>query len=232
MTTKTPAPLPSQAPSSAPNGAASVAAAKPLRAAERIQRTAADLFYREGIRAVGVDEIVTRAGVTKPSLYRSFGSKDELAASYMREYECRFFERFEQTIAPYEGDPRAQLIAYFTHVASRTESPNYRGCGMSNAAVEYPRTAEHPQIHPARQVAEDNKREVRRRLREMAAAAGVRDAAGLGDALLLILEGCFVAGQLFEPDGERPSKAAPVAVRRLIDAYLADDTAAERDGAN
>lgn len=47
-------------------------AARPPRAAERIFDTACDLFYRDGIRAVGVDEIVTRAGVTKPSLYRSF----------------------------------------------------------------------------------------------------------------------------------------------------------------
>ena len=42
--------------------------AKPVRAADRIRRTAGELFYKEGIRAVGVDEIVTRAGVTKPSL--------------------------------------------------------------------------------------------------------------------------------------------------------------------
>lgn len=226
MTMKTPAPTPSQTSSPPSSGAASAAAEKPLRAAERIQRTAADLFYREGIRAVGVDEIVTRAGVTKPSLYRSFGSKDELAASYMREYENQFFARFDQAIAPYEGDPRAQLIAYFTYIAGRTELPNYRGCGMSNAAVEYPRTPDHPQIHPARQVAENNKREVRRRLRAMAAAAGARDAAGLGDALLLMLEGCFVSGQLFDPGSDRPSQAAPAAVQRLIDAYLADDATA------
>jgi AcrR family transcriptional regulator len=56
------------------------------RAADRILDVARDLFYREGIRAIGVDEIVRRAGVTKPSLYRSFSSKDELAASYLKVY--------------------------------------------------------------------------------------------------------------------------------------------------
>ncbi len=55
---------------------------EPKLAVDRIRKTARELFYREGIRAVGVDEIVTRAGVTKPSLYRSFSSKDELAAAY------------------------------------------------------------------------------------------------------------------------------------------------------
>ncbi len=64
---------------------AAPAPGRPKRAAERIRETAGELFYRQGIRAVGVDEIVTRAGVTKPSLYRSFPSKDELAAAYLRD---------------------------------------------------------------------------------------------------------------------------------------------------
>ena len=53
------------------------------KAAERILSTAGELFYREGTRAVGVDEIVTRAGATKPSLYRAFESKDHLIAAYL-----------------------------------------------------------------------------------------------------------------------------------------------------
>lgn len=64
---------------------------KPLLAADRIRRTAREMFYRDGIRAVGVDAIVTQAGVTKPSLYRSFASKDELAAAYLRDYDAEFW---------------------------------------------------------------------------------------------------------------------------------------------
>ena len=62
-----------------------------LLAADRIRRTAREMFYRDGIRAVGVDAIVTQAGVTKPSLYRSFASKDELAAAYLRDYDAEFW---------------------------------------------------------------------------------------------------------------------------------------------
>src|SRR5512146_803779 len=57
----------------------------PPRAADRIRKTARELFYREGIRAVGVDEIVARAGVTKPSLYRTYRSKDELTVAVLQE---------------------------------------------------------------------------------------------------------------------------------------------------
>jgi AcrR family transcriptional regulator len=178
---------------------------------------AKELFYRDGIRAVGVDEIATRAGATKPTLYRSFGSKDELAASYLKDYDVAFFRRFDDAIAPYAGDARAQLVAYFRHVAERVTVPGYRGCALTNTAVEYPR---HAGAHPGRAIAEANKRELRSRLRQLAAQAGAVDPDALGDALLLLLEGCFVTSQLFDDTDSAPAQAATDAADRLIGAYL------------
>jgi AcrR family transcriptional regulator len=178
---------------------------------------AKELFYRDGIRAVGVDEIATRAGATKPTLYRSFGSKDELAASYLKDYDAAFFQRFEQAIAPYAGDARAQLLAYFRHVAQRVNVPGYRGCALTNTAVEYPR---HAGTHPGRAIAEANKRQLRARLRELAAQARASDAAALGDALLLLLEGSFVTSQLFDDTDGGPARVVADAAEKLIDAYL------------
>jgi AcrR family transcriptional regulator len=174
----------------------------PPRAAEKILGVARDLSYRRGIRAIGVDEIVKQAGVTKPSLYRSFPSKDELAASYLRVYDREFWARFDEAVAAHPGEPRAQILAFLTRVGKRTQKPGYRGCGMTNAAVEYP---EHD--HPARIVSEDNKRELRRRLRAMAAAMGARDAETLGDGLLLLIEGAYISGQLFGKGGPAASVA-------------------------
>lgn len=82
-----------------------IPAPKPLLAADRIRKTAREMFYRDGIRAVGVDAIVTQAGVTKPSLYRSFSSKDELAATYLRDYDAEFWARFDAACAAHPGDP-------------------------------------------------------------------------------------------------------------------------------
>ncbi|WP_244264923.1 TetR/AcrR family transcriptional regulator [Caulobacter segnis] len=103
------------------------------RAADRIFDTACELFYREGIRAVGVDEIVTRAGVTKPSLYRSYKSKDELVAAVLRQVEAGFWERFEAAEQLHPGDPKAQMVAYFQGLADRSGGDDYRGCNLSNA---------------------------------------------------------------------------------------------------
>ena len=172
------------------------------KAADKILDVARDLFYREGIRAIGVDEIVRRAGVTKPSLYRTFPSKDELAASYLRKYDLEFWQRFDEAVDAHPGNPRAQIIAFLTRVGKRTQRPDYRGCGMTNAAVEYP---EHG--HPARVVSENNKQELRQRLRAMAAAMGAADADTLGDGLLLLIEGAYISGQLFGLGGPAASVA-------------------------
>lgn len=186
---------------------------RPRRAVDRIRETARDLFYREGIRAVGVDEIVTRAGVTKPSLYRSFASKDELAAAYLRDYDGEFWSRFEQAIAAHPGQPRAQLRALFERVAARAVQPDSRGCGLTNATVEYPKPG-----HPARLVAQANKRALRQRLTEMAAAMGATSPEVLGDGLLLLMEGAYVSGQLFGPGG--PAGMVAMVADQLIAAHL------------
>ncbi len=147
------------------------AAATPApRAAERVLRSARELFYRQGIRAVGVDEIVENAGVTKPSLYRAYASKDQLAAAYLRLYEEEFWARFDASVARHPGDPRAQIMDYLESLSHRVGASNYRGCGLSNAAVEYPAPD-----HPDRRVAEDHKARLRARLFDMAGGMGAPD---------------------------------------------------------
>ena len=59
-------------------------------ARERILDAAAELFYRQGIRAVGVDMVVEHAGVAKASLYHHFRTKDELAAAVLRRRDERW----------------------------------------------------------------------------------------------------------------------------------------------
>ncbi|MGH6883903.1 TetR/AcrR family transcriptional regulator [Hypericibacter sp.] len=185
----------------------------PLRAVDRIRRSARELFYREGIRAVGVEEIVTQAGVTKPSLYRSFPSKDELAADYLRGYEAEFWRRFDAAIAAHPGDPRAQIMAYLIALAERATTSGYRGCGLTNAAIEYP-----DRSHPARAVSDPHKRELRKRLKAMATEMGAAKPGILADGLLLLIEGTFASSQIFGPGGPGGSVAA--AADALIGASL------------
>jgi AcrR family transcriptional regulator len=181
------------------------------RAAERIRSTARELFYREGIRAIGVEQIVQDAGVTKPSLYRSYASKDELAAAYLRDYDAEFWVRFEQSVAAHPGDPKAQLLDYFRGLAERAARPGYRGCGLTNTVVEYPGAD-----HPACKVSQAHKRKLRKRLTAMAEAMGASSPETLADGLQLLLEGTYASGQLFGRDG--PARSLVAVAERLIDA--------------
>lgn len=195
------------------SGAAPQSAAKPLLAADRIRKTAREMFYRDGIRAVGVDAIVNQAGVTKPSLYRSFSSKDELAAAYLRDYDAEFWARFDGACAAHPGDPRAQLLEYLSGLSQRAVQNGYRGCGLTNAAVEYPEAG-----HPARAVAVEHKLELRRRLNDMAAGMGAAEPQALADGLLLLIEGAFVSSQLFGEGG--PAGRVAEMADKLIQAHL------------
>lgn len=186
------------------------------KASERILLTAETLFYREGARAIGVDEIVERAGATKPTLYRAFGSKDQLIAAYLEGQRARALRYFDEAEAAHPGDARTQVLSYFEALGRRALRPDYRGCGLTNAAVEYPDPR-----HLGRKVAVAHKAEVRERLRGLARAMDARKPKKLADGLMLLIEGVFVTSQLFGEDG--PAQAARGAAEALIDAHCKPD---------
>src|SRR5215213_10372030 len=105
---------------------------------ERILAAASDLFYRHGIRAVGVEAIAEAAETNKMTLYRHFPSKDELVAEYLR---CQIEpgkKVWDELAARYPGDPRAQLRGWLEYKATAVASAEERGCPYANAAVEFP----------------------------------------------------------------------------------------------
>lgn len=194
--------------------ASSPASARPeAPARERIFAVAKDMFYRLGIRAVGVETICAEAGATKMSLYRSFPSKDELVAAYLRDRNGKYWEWWDKVVAAHPGDARAQLVAIFESIASKTTRGDYRGCPFTNAAIEFPEPD-----HPGRAVAAENKRDLRARLRGLAKQAGARDAAALADGLLLLAEGAYTISQTLGPSG--PAKHLADAAEALLAAQL------------
>jgi AcrR family transcriptional regulator len=183
-------------------------------ARERLLAVAGELFYRQGIRSVGVDEIVASADVAKMSLYRSFSSKDELVAAYLRDRDERYWRWWDEVTDRHPGQPREQLLGLFRSLARRATRPDWRGCPFTNAATEFPEAD-----HPGRRVAEAHKRELRRRLRELARLAGALEPALLGDQLVLLFEGAYTSAQTFGANG--PAVAVVEAAETLIEAQLA-----------
>ena len=165
-----------------------------VSARERILATAGDLFYREGIRAIGVDTVVERSGVSKTSLYRLFDSKDALIAAFAAEKDQLFWAWWDDVEEQHAGDPRALLEALISGVAEKIGRPAYRGCPFLNLATEFP-----DQNHPGRVIARDNKEEMRARLTTIVAKLGVRDPNRTASQIALIINGAFVTGLMGEP---------------------------------
>jgi AcrR family transcriptional regulator len=197
------------------------AAEKPAR--ERLLDAADALFYRRGIRSVGVDEVIAEAGVAKMSLYRSFLSKDELVAAYLERRDAAYWAWWDKVVARHRGDPRAQLLALFDGIARVATRPQWRGCPFTNAATEFP-----DPDHPGRRVADANKRELRRRFEALAADAGAADPQALADGLVLLAEGAYSSGMTFGPHGPAASLAAAAAA--LLDACGHPSPLGEREG--
>jgi AcrR family transcriptional regulator len=160
-------------------------------ARERILATASKLFYRDGIRAVGIDTVLAESGVAKASLYRVFPSKDTLIAAVVAERDQMFWARWDTVAAQYADDPRGLLRALLVGMAERINSPGFRGCPFVNVSTEFPDDA-----HPGRIIARIHKDEMRSRLAEICTRIGMTDPDRAARQLLLLINGAYVTGQM------------------------------------
>ena len=182
---------------------------------DKILTTATDLFYKQGIRAVGVDLVVEKAGVAKTSLYRHFGTKDDLVVAFLQRMDQEFWLTWDTVTAQHADDARAELHAQLDWIGERAGQPDYRGCPQLNIAAEFPEVD-----HPARKLATAHKRELRRRLKVIAERLHCAAPDALAGQLAVLINGAFVSTPLYEP-GE-----ATMLLQRAADALIAANVAA------
>lgn len=166
---------------------------------DKILETACALFYQRGVRAVGVDLVVEKAGVAKTSLYRHFGTKDDLIAAFLEREDADFWGTWDGVASQHGDDAVAELDAHLGWIGERVGRPNYRGCPQINVAAEFP-----DMDHPARKIAAAHKRQMRQRLKGIAERLGVARPDELAGQLSLLINGAFVSSQIFEAGEATP----------------------------
>jgi len=154
---------------------------------QRILETADRLFYREGIRAVGIDRIIAEAEVAKMSLYKHFASKDELILAVLKYREEKILEFFRSAMERHGKRTKDKLRTFFAALKDWFESPGFRGCAFQNAAVELA-DAKHPGSHFVR----DHKRRFQRFLAGLVEESLGKAAATVAPAVGLLVEGAIV----------------------------------------
>lgn len=170
---------------------------------DRILDTASRLFHDNGVRGVGLQQIIDDCGCGKNLLYREFSGKDDLVVAYLERCRQDWALTFDQTTGSLTDDPASQLVAIVRVAADRVGTPGYRGCPFLNVHAEFPDPS-----HPAHQIAVEHHAEVRTRLHELAARAGARDPELLADRIMLIIDGVYANGAML---GGRAAVAAAVA---------------------
>jgi AcrR family transcriptional regulator len=187
-------------------------------ARERILDAAYELFSRHGVRAVGVDTVVDRAGVAKMTLYRHFPSKDDLALEFLRRREELWTKKWLQgEVERRAATPEDRLLAIFDVFDEWFQRDDFEGCSFINVLLEIDdRQSE------VRRASVNHLAVIRDFLGQLADQAGVRDPDDFARRWHILMKGAIVAAG----EGDREAGRR---VRRLGELLLTD-ARADRDG--
>jgi AcrR family transcriptional regulator len=105
-------------------------------ARDRILLTAHDLFYRDGVRATGIDKIIAEACVTKVTFYRHFPSKNDLIRAYLDYRHALWMNWFIDALARHGAKQDKGLAVLVPTLAEWFNKPIYRGCAFINTVSE------------------------------------------------------------------------------------------------
>jgi AcrR family transcriptional regulator len=186
----------------------------PTSTRERLLNTAADLFYRDGFHAVGLDRIIDEVGVTKTTFYNHFESKEGLILEVLKTHDRWWRDEFRSLLRKHGGDdPGDQLRGVPDVLDELFSSDVFNGCIFINVAVEFP--LPHDPVHRA---AMEHKNQMELILRDLALRAGATDPLALAEQLSMIMEGAYVTRQVRRND--RTAAIARSAAARIFETYL------------
>jgi AcrR family transcriptional regulator len=191
-------------------GAVDTATAEPA-ARERVLQGAYELFSRRGIRDVGVDEVIERAGVAKATLYRHFPSKDDLVVAFLERREQRWTLEFVEAEARRRGNtPEERLLAIFDALDEWFRREDFEACAFMNSLLEM------GAAHPVGRASIRHLQNIRSVVSRLAREAGIRASDSFARSWHILMKGSIVAAA--EGDADAAQRARAMA-RPLIDQY-------------
>jgi len=183
---------------------------------QRILTTARDLFYRNGYRATGINEIIEKSGVAKATFYAQFPSKEALALAYVKSMNETESRNTEAGLTKYSG-PYEKLIGLLEFLIGWSDERDFRGCAYLNLSTE---VSDHD--NPVRQECKNHYRSSRvlvgRLVKELKTQRGRawkdRDAEKIAADFMLIFSGALAMAQVYHDP--QPLHEGIDAARRLL----------------
>ncbi len=186
------------------------------QARRRILNTARELFYHNGYRATGINEIIRKSGVAKATFYAHFPSKESLAYAYVESMNREETRVMEESLEKFPG-PYEKLIGLIEFLIPWSRERDYRGCAYLNISSEI---TDH--VNPVRRESKDHylavRRLIGRLMQELKKADGAswknRDTEQAANDYMLIFSGALAMAQVYH--NPEPFRAAIEAVKRLL----------------
>jgi AcrR family transcriptional regulator len=179
-----------------------------VAARARLLAAADELFYREGVQAVGIDRVIQHAGVAKATLYSAFGSKEELVRAYLRLRHDATMERMSQELAARYSTARERLVGVFEVQGLSFSDPGFRGCAFIGANADAP-----PPGGAIEQESNDYREWVHSLFFTLATEAGAKDPKGLAKQLVLLYDGAGIGAWMdHDPGAESAARSVAAAL--------------------
>jgi AcrR family transcriptional regulator len=188
--------------------------ARSVNLREHILDVASGLFYKHGLRNVGIDRIIAESGIARMTLYNHFKSKDLLIEEYLRRASSRWMKWYAGKIERASEDPRERILAAFGVLDGWFRSRDFRGCSVTNAMVELADEA-----HPASTVRDEYHESLRALFGGLVRDAGMGgDPDELVEELIVVLRGAMISALVDGPQGV--AARARRTCEHLLDAQL------------
>ena len=183
---------------------------------QRILSTASDLFYRNGYRATGINEIIKKSGVAKATFYSHFSSKELLAFAYVKAMNEKETKNTLAGIEKYRG-PKEKLVGLVEFLIPWSKERDFRGCAYLNISSEI---TDHG--NPVRRESKNHYKAMRaligRLMKDLKVERGKawknRNAETVADDYMLIFSGAIAMAQVYHD--KEPILEAIDAVERLL----------------
>ena len=197
--------------------------AREASARERIDRTAYQLFSKNGVRATGIDRIIAEAGVAKMTLYRHYPTKDKLALAFLRRREELWTRAFLQEEVERRASTAPQrLLAIFDVFDRWFQRPDFEGCSFINVLLEFGERE-----HPVRAASVRHLQTIRVFLKRLAKEADVKDPEAFARQWHILMKGSIVAAG--EGDRDAAQRAQELGALLLANAERGKHTASTRN---
>lgn len=184
---------------------------------ERVMRAAYDLFSRYGTRTVGVDAVISEAGVAKMTLYRNFASKDDLILAFLERREALWTHGWVRAETQRRGQSPAQrLLAIFEIFGEWFARPDFEGCSFVTTLLEVC-----DRESPVRQACVQHLANIRSYLRELAEQAGVTDPDSFARQWHILMKGSIIAAA--EGDTHAAARARELGILLLKEHGIAPE---------